>query len=68
MDKRLIAMGCKASCPPELIRWRAMTLKWARLEVCVLWALREWRQAFPGYDTWEALVAKLEAKNDERPP
>ncbi|KAJ1106841.1 hypothetical protein NDU88_004239 [Pleurodeles waltl] len=64
----LSAMGWKASRPPELSSWRVMTLKCARVETRVLRALRDRGLALTGYDTWEALVAKLEVKNDEFPP
>ncbi|KAJ1100899.1 hypothetical protein NDU88_005974 [Pleurodeles waltl] len=57
------------SCSPDIApSWRVIILKWARVETRVLRALRDRGQALTGYDTWDALVAKLEAQNYERPP
>ncbi|KAJ1183926.1 hypothetical protein NDU88_000736 [Pleurodeles waltl] len=53
---------------PDLHKWRAMTLRWAQMELRVLRALRDKGQVRTGYGTWEALVSQLEIKNDERPP
>ncbi|KAJ1091063.1 hypothetical protein NDU88_004191 [Pleurodeles waltl] len=68
MYKRLIAMHWKAPKAPDLKSWYSLIIRGARTEYQVLKRMvREGRQ-HTGCSTWEDLVTKLEAKNDEMPP